>query len=98
MKYHNKAFLLYDAILALSILSAFIFFFVSFISVIQKQIYYYNIEYEAISYYRKSIFNYDANNEFLIISKDNIYSKEDKGAYCVFYKAYKENKKICYYK
>ncbi len=98
MQYHNKAFLLYDAIVALSILSAFILFFISFINIIQNQIYYHDIEYKAISYYRKSIFNYDVNKEFLIISEENIYSKEDEGAYCVFYKAYKEDKKICYYK
>ncbi len=98
MKLNNKSFLLYDAIVALTILSGFIYFFLNFIYIIQEQKYYYDIEYKAISYYRESLFNYDVNNSFLTIEEKKIYSKETKGDYCVFYEAYKEEKSICYKK
>lgn len=98
MKLNNKAFLLYDALLALSILSFFILFFLSFLNLIQKHNYYYELEYKAISLYRESLFNYEKNEFFIDIEEENIYSIETKGEYCVFYKSIKEEKKICYKK
>lgn len=98
MKLNNKGFLLYDALLALSMLSVFVLFFLCFINIIQKQNYYYSVEYKAISLYRESLFNYEEKGNLLNIKEKDIYSKETKGEYCVFYQAIKKEKKICYEK
>ncbi len=98
MKLSNDAFFLYDALVAISLLSIFILFFGSFISVLQKQIYYYDIEYDAISYYRKSIFNYDKTGEFIKIKDNNIYSLESESEYCVYYLSKEQENEICFFK
>ncbi len=98
MKFSNDAFFLYDGLVAISLLSVFILFFGSFVSVLQKQTYYYDIEYDAISYYRKSIFNYDKTGEFIKVKDKNIYSLENESEYCVYYLSKEKENKICFFK
>lgn len=96
MKLLNKAFLLYDALAALFLISIFTFFFMNFISLLNKQEYYYNIENEAIKFYKESLYNYKETGRFLSRKNKDIYTVNIKDKYCVYYKWFDEEKSICF--
>ncbi len=95
MKLNNKGFILYESLVTLIILSSFIFFFLLSINIIQNRRYYQNIQYDALSYFRESIYYNEKQKEYINYKKENIKSVQSDQNYCIQYKGYNKYEKIC---